>query len=464
MIEKAREAFARYSMTKRGDRVLACVSGGADSVALLFVLLELRDEIGISELTACHFNHGLRGQESDLDETFVRALCARIGVDCIVSRADMSARDKPQGKSVESWARELRYDFFETIATERDCFAATAHTSGDVAETVLFNLVRGAGIKGVAGIPPVRGRIIRPFIEATRTEIERYLERRGEKYVTDSTNSSCDYSRNRIRTRVLPELGLVNDAAALNIAKFARRARDISEYIDSAVADAIENARCAPTDILGLDGILSVLESFSALSLLDLDPLVRELALKSIAESLREDVDERCVELACRVLVGELHEMQLAENRYLRRDGDTLSVIERQHVLQQNYSQQLILGDNALPGGQILTIERAGVVNFKNICNNDLKNVADCDKIVGKLVARSRKEGDAYSPRGRNVTKTLKKIMHESGVSAQERSATPVVCDDSGIVWTECAGVSSGHAAGDGVRNIIKFSVSRKRG
>ena len=188
-------------MTQPGDTVICAVSGGADSVCMLHVLLSLRNTLGIT-VEAAHFNHQLRGEESDRDEAFVRTLCAELGVVLHVDNGDVRARAAKTHESVEEAARALRYAFFSSLP----CLIATAHTQDDNLETVLLNLTRGTGLAGLCGIPPTRDSFIRPMLAVSRAEIEAYLEQNGLPHVTDSTNFLPDARRNRLRQSVIPLL------------------------------------------------------------------------------------------------------------------------------------------------------------------------------------------------------------------------------------------------------------------
>ena len=181
----------------REGLILCAVSGGADSMYLLARLMELGYTVA-----AAHYNHGLRGGEADRDETFVRGFCAARGVVFVSEKGGAAAFAAEQGMSVETAARTLRYDFLERTADALGAAViATAHTADDNAETLLLHLARGTGLKGLGGIPPVRGRVVRPMLHVTRAEIEEYLRAHGIDYVTDSTNASDEYARCRCSSR-----------------------------------------------------------------------------------------------------------------------------------------------------------------------------------------------------------------------------------------------------------------------
>lgn len=192
-----------------GSVVTAAVSGGADSTAMLHLLLSLREPLGI-QVRAAHFHHHLRGPEADRDEAFCRGLCDGWGVELTCGGADVAAYAKARHLGLESAARALRYQFFESLGGP----VATAHTADDNLETLLLHLTRGAALRGLGGIPPARGNIVRPVLCLTRAEIEAYLAENGLDFVSDSTNDLDFCPRNRVRRHVVPALQAENPAAA----------------------------------------------------------------------------------------------------------------------------------------------------------------------------------------------------------------------------------------------------------
>ncbi len=254
MREKVLKTIRTYGLLSRGDRCILAVSGGADSMALLYVLFSFRDELGI-ELRAVHVHHGLRGAEADRDASWVQESCGRLGIPCEVRYVDVREYVRETGTSVEEGARILRYEALfdaarawdaktETSASgytgdapEGSCTKiAVAHNLNDDAETILMQMARGSGLRGIGGISARNGRIIRPLLHIKRSEIEEYLTQAGISWVTDSTNLDDEYTRNRIRHRVLPELEAgVNSAAPEHIAAAGEMIYQAYEYMrDSA--------------------------------------------------------------------------------------------------------------------------------------------------------------------------------------------------------------------------------------
>jgi tRNA(Ile)-lysidine synthase len=234
----------RNDLLEYGKKIIVALSGGADSVCLLYALLEITGEhsspLHSIVIEACHVNHKLRGEASDSDEEFVRELCAKLGVKLHVGQIDVKALQKKH-QSTEEAAREARYAFFSEIGA--DSLIATAHTANDNTETVLLNLIRGTGLRGLCGIPPVRGNIIRPLIEVTREEVEAYLKEKGAEFITDETNFSDEFTRNNLRLNVIPLLEKINPSLNTGITRMCETLRLDEEYLHEIAVCALE--RCA---------------------------------------------------------------------------------------------------------------------------------------------------------------------------------------------------------------------------
>lgn len=238
MENKCRETIQRYGMINVGDTVIVGVSGGADSMALLNFLFYEQERLQIT-VNACHINHNLRGEESDRDELFVRKFCEEKQIPLSVFSIDVSAERKKH-ESIEECARNARYRCFdEMLKKSAGSKLATAHTASDNEETVLLNLIRGTGTKGLCGIPPVRGRIIRPLIRCTRAQTEEYCKKNNIPYITDSSNLSENYARNRLRLNILPLLRDFNPSLTDAISRMTEAVREDSAFIDKTAKEAL---------------------------------------------------------------------------------------------------------------------------------------------------------------------------------------------------------------------------------
>lgn len=239
--DKVLAAIRQYDMLKGCRKVTVAVSGGADSVALIHSLKTLEKELDI-ELSACHVNHNLRGEESDGDEAYVRQLCRELDVNLRVFSVDVSG-SVAKHQSTEERARELRYEAFEEMSKTLGSRVATAHNACDNTETVLLNLLRGTGLKGLCGIPPVREYLIRPLLLCTRDEIEEYCGENGLRYVTDSTNASTAYTRNKIRLELMPKLLEINPSLHEGVGRMTAALGEDSRFLEDMAKRALEEAK-----------------------------------------------------------------------------------------------------------------------------------------------------------------------------------------------------------------------------
>src|SRR5699024_2969941 len=233
MINKVGSYICENDMLKMGDRIVIGVSGGADSVCLFYVFLDLVKKYNL-ELFVVHVNHGIRGQEADKDEAFVKSLCKEHRVSFISVKKDVPKIAKLEGLSEEEAGRNVRYEAFYQCYLENACNKiAVAHNKNDNAETILFHLFRGSGIKGLSGIPPKRDSIIRPLLCVEREEIERYLEKKKIPYIIDRSNLEEDYTRNKIRHKVLSYAkDEINYGAVANITNSAAMLTEIQDFLN----------------------------------------------------------------------------------------------------------------------------------------------------------------------------------------------------------------------------------------
>ena len=399
----------------RGTRLLCAVSGGADSMCLLHLMKSRETELGI-EVFAAHYEHGLRGEESQRDCAFVENWCREKGILCVSEHGDVRAFAKEKGMGLEEAARELRYAFLQKTAAELGCTRiATAHNADDNAETVLFNLCRGSGAAGLRGIPRVRGNIIRPLLSCTRAEIEEYLRENRVPHVEDSSNAGEEYSRNRIRHRVTPVLREINPAfssAALRTAELMRRDEDCL----SAMAEEF------------------IRENFDGESL----PLVKLRALHpAVAGRVFRQL---CPETLSLEQVDEL--MKLAKGNELSfADLPGIRLRFEQGRLYFGQGEKTLLPERVIVPGTVIRIPEAGlkiqasIENFSEEINSKFKTyLFKCESICGNITCASRRPGEKIRPVGRNCTKSLKSLFLEAGMTQRERDLTPVIRDEKGVI------------------------------
>ena len=434
-------------MINAGDTVAVGLSGGADSMALFHLLYTNRELLGIN-LLALHVNHGLR-QESVQEQQFVADFCEKLGVKCIVYTADMNSRAKPQGMSTEMWARQLRYDFFAQQAQKYSAKIATAHSLSDKCETVIFNLCRGTGLKGVCGIPAVRGNIIRPLINCTREQIEKYCKENNIAYVTDQSNFSEEYSRNKIRLRVIPALKQINEKAEKQIGEFSAEMRQIYTFLTQ-LSDNLYNNSI--TD-MGFDiNIIKkqdyVVIKFFLRGLLDRYNCLSKENIEDILNGIKNGGYNRQLTAAvgCKIQ-GEY----LVFYDIVQKKSDNIS--EKIEILPQKItsflSKQYVLQEFSIQDAE----------KIKKIEKNYLNNCIDCDTINNSLFLRTRKTGDKFTLAHRGVTKTVKKLFVEDKIPQNIRDNIAILSDDDGnVIWLEGYGTNKPYRVNKNTKKILVVS------
>ena len=425
MLNKLQRFIRRYQMLQEGDHLVCAVSGGADSVALLFAMYLLRDKLQIT-LSAAHYNHHLRGDESDRDEKFVRQLCERLDIPIHVGAGNVVAGKK----GLEAAAREARYAFLRTIQGK----IATAHTADDNLETVLMHLVRGTGLKGLGGIAPVNGCLIRPMLDITRAEVLAFLDEYNLTYVVDSSNLQDLFLRNRLRKQVIPVLERENPNLAYNVTTLAQRLRE-DETVLSKLAPSL--------DVLDIE------------SMRRLEPALRSRAIYCFLQ--RSGVSEP--ESKHILGVDKLIFSNKPSARVLLQDGIVISRnYDRLECVKESDTLKLtdisVSGETDLPqiGMKILCID-----------TTELVDLPDRFTIVpqGKLVVRPRLSGDRIRLYG--GSKDLKKLYIDRKIPVTERHRIPVISDEKGVVGVYGFGVDRDRlSAGDGAVEIRFICCEKK--
>lgn len=266
MIQRVLEFCRQKELFRKGDRVLVGLSGGADSVCLFLVLLNMQEEWGL-KLFPVHINHNLRGGEADEDARFCEELCEKHGFTLITVSVPVGELAREHGWTIEEAGRNARYEAFERLKKEHGCQRiAVAHHKNDQAETVLFQLLRGSRLKGLSGMGAERGDIVRPLLCVTREEIEAYLKSQGQAYCTDRTNLEESYTRNRIRHSVLPAAEKIQPRAAEHIAETAEYLGRVEAYLEKQTKEVYRQAvkEQTPTQIKLLAPVLLAAEPLLA--------------------------------------------------------------------------------------------------------------------------------------------------------------------------------------------------------
>lgn len=422
----------RERLLSEGDAVLCAVSGGADSTAMLLCLLALSEEFGLT-VRAAHFNHALRGDESNRDEAFVRSLCARLGVPLAVDRADVAAYAAAHRLSVETAARTLRYRFLASLPCDR---LATAHTADDNAETVLQHLLRGSGLRGLGGIPPKSGKLIRPLLCVTHEQAEAYLLAAEQPWVEDSTNALPVCARNRLRAAVMPLLRAENPAFAAHVLQTATLAREEDAFLDVLAQRLLHSAETETPD------------EWLVAPLREADPVLRRRALRQMtARFLPQDVS--------RAHIAALEALLASPDPSARTSlPDGLTAARRYDRLRLGFPADRTFAPTPLSLDPAVPTVVAGrkifcriEENYKKSANTPFHFAVKYD-MIGKStpIVRPRRVGDTLTlPDGHH--RSLKKLLIDRKLPRAERDCLPVIESDGTLLGVSDIGVNFSHVA-----------------
>jgi tRNA(Ile)-lysidine synthase len=434
-LEAVRQTAERYGMDL--SRPLALVSGGPDSVALLRALVGLG-----GEPVVLHVDHGLRGEESREDAEFVRELCDGLNVRCEIKRLRLE-----EGSNLQERARDERYLLAEEVADELGLQTiAVGHTADDVAETVLMNLARGTGLRGLAGIPPVRGRLVRPLIGRTRREILGYLASLDQPYRTDPTNLTGKYARNRVRLEILPVLEELYPGAARNLARGAALAREDLEVLEDLAAEVIE--RRGEEVVLPLGGLAG------------LRPALRRYAVRRAYSVLLPDAPPLGSALVEAVLglVGE-------GTRTLDLPGDVVASARGGGEISLYPRPESFAGEEELRAGE--TLFAGWRISAREVSRYEPEDasrpeVAYLDAARGPYRVRLAREGDTIRPLGLSGTKKVLRAMMDRKVPKDLRRRTPVVVSARGeVAWIPLGELGEGFKVDEATERMLRLEVEK---
>lgn len=422
LAEKVAGFVAENGLFSAPCHILAAVSGGADSMTLLHLLMGWR-ESGV-RVSAVHINHMLRGDAAERDEQFVRAFCEKHAVPLLVYREDVADYASAHGLTLEEAGRQVRYACFERARCTMDAdYIATAHTAGDQAETMLMRLIRGTGTDGLIGIPMVRGFICRPLLGCRRSEIEQYCRDNDLSFCTDESNNDLQFTRNRIRHELLPLMRQLNPAvedALLRLSAHLGQDVDYLSTITRGVSGALlDDRQTAP--------IMDAVAQPTAIRRRVVRGWLEQAGVGSYDEYHVCAVDTALLSGCGSVCLsgGITARVEFGYITFTETDAKSVCV-QTTPVTELPYT--ITLGDVQW---QLCVLDRDNLSNVHNLFAN---HICDYDKIVGDLTIRGRKVGDTLHPAGRGVGKSIKKLMNEWRIPADKRDAVPLICDDKGIV------------------------------
>lgn len=468
----------KHLMFGPGDRIGVAVSGGADSVALLCLLEDLRSELGIT-LCVLHLNHQLRGSESDADEAFVRSLAEKGTLQCYVGRWDVAAEAKRHGWNLEDAGRRLRYEFFNGIAREVSATRiATAHTADDQAETVLARIIRGTGLTGLSSIQPRMGQVVRPLLDVRREALREYLCARGQKWREDASNRDLQQSRARLRHQLLPQLERdFSPVIVERLCSLSRLAQNEGSFWRAFLEERFDKLTTKfPSGFsIRANDLLSPVRVSLAKNMAEENPalavtqrLIRQLHSRvagTEGQLTRKDV-ERVIHLAAKAHSG--RHLELPEGVRVEREFDRL-VFRREDVQKRipgkqqssrargSYEYEFSLPEAgsatvAIPElGRSLRLKLIDWPMRERDTRHD-KCVLDAERLSAPLVIRNWRPGDAYLPCGRRQPRKLKQMFLTGRVAVTERALWPVLTSAGKVAWAQRMPVAAEFSAGETTR------------
>lgn len=458
-MERIVEFCKQQNMLENGDGVVIGFSGGADSVCMLLAFLELRKRYGL-KLLAVHVHHGIRGEAADRDAQFARTFCEEANVEFCEERVDVPTMAKQLSMTEEEAGRKARYDCFQRLLRERGYQKiAVAHHKNDLAETMVFHMARGTGLEGLKGIRPMSGVVIRPLLCLTRAEIEEILQKQQVSYCTDETNQDEAYTRNYIRSQVIPSLEVVNDRTLDHLAALSDKVYAAGEYISSVVEEAYQNAVTAASDgMLGVDvGQIQTLHAY----------IRSELIRRVIGECTGSLKDVQSIHIDS---VLELRNKQSGKEVHLpygivvRKEYDKLLFLKETECETKLQPELVISGAGKyhLANGDSLKVDILEK-SKKSIGKKRYTKYFDCGTINSTLVVRNPQPKDYIVIDTDGNRKKLNRYFMDLKVPAHLRSSQLVLADGDSVLWVIGHRIDEAHKVSEQTETIWKITY-RKEG
>ena len=439
-MKKVCEYIKLNNLIDKNDNIILGVSGGADSVCLLYIINTIKEEYALN-ITAVHINHMIR-ETAGRDEDFTRKLCEKLGVKFLSFKTDCPAISERDGISLEEAGRNERYRLFNETGEKEygkeNYKIAVAHHMDDLAETLIFNMARGTGINGLASVKCKSGNIIRPLLCVTRAEIEEYLYRAGAEYVNDETNFSDDYARNKIRHKIIPTMNEITEKAVNHMASCAGQLGEIEDYLKNQTDLLWEKyIRESENEILILDSVLS-----------EHPALVKRVIHRALTEVAGRARDISAIQIEA---VLNLFELQTGRKRDLIYNMEALRVYEGVKILTKKEvseeDKENILGR--------LRFEIMDRDFSQNIPTDLYTKWFDYDKIKYSLNVRFRREGDYLTVNDKNAKKLLSDYMTNEKIPSDKRDEIPLLADGDHILWVAGYRISNYYKVTDETKKIV---------
>ncbi len=429
---------AEISKNLYGKTVAVAVSGGADSMALLYFTANFCDKFRIKTV-ALNVEHGIRGETSLRDSAFVKDYCNKNGIPLLEYKVDAPKKAKSDKITLEQAARILRYECFYDALNSGKCDAVfTAHHSSDNLESVLFNLFRGTGIKGLVGIKNYQDKIYRPFIKVTKNEINDFIKEHGIPFVDDETNFCDDYTRNYLRLNVIPKIKEIFPEAEKSVIRLSETLKSEDEFLETLANNALTPL---------LDGFGISLDTPRVIMARAVIIALKKLGLTHDYEKVHvDDVCDLCEKENGKTVV-------LPLGIHAAREYDKITIFKHRNVKTEPAAKPFTVGTYAFNG------QTVSVLPCENVLKKDLKNglYSDLDKIPESATVRTRKEGDRFTKFG-GGTKSLSDFFTDKKIPLKDRDELLLVADKSDVLVIFGVAVSDKVKVDEKTKRIIKFS------
>jgi tRNA(Ile)-lysidine synthase len=465
-LKKVRQSITRYDLLQKGDKVLVAVSGGPDSVALLYALLKIKDEFNL-DIRVAHLNHKLRGKESDEDENFVRNLAHKLNLKFFSKSVDIKKEAKNRKLSLEECARLVRYSYLENLADKiKADKIAVGHQADDQAETFLMRLLRGAGGLGLSGIPVKRGKIIRPLLEIKREEIEKFLKGKGQSYRIDSSNLLPNYFRNKIRLSLLP---LIKRKFNPKIVDVLNRVSSIISFQQKYIEKKCEEILSDICKIRNNDKIILDLKRF-----VNYDISLQREMIRLCVKELNRDATDLSFDSIERILdliqsEGSAYGGKEKSGRKVKLTGNTWAEVSGKNLAIYKEKKKLYSYPISIPGEKNLRSLgmriRSEIVPRSSLpekvrSKGDEVVFLDWEKLKGPFNLRSRRPKDKFKPLGMQGTKSIADFFIDTKVPRYERDEVMLLTSQGRIAWVVGYRISDEFKVTDKTKEVLRMGVT----
>ena len=466
MREKVLSYIKDNSLIESGDKILVALSGGPDSICLLNILLELKEELNI-DIAAAHLNHLLRGEDAFKDEEYVINICNSMGIKCFVKRVDINGYAKEHKLSSEMAGRNVRYNFFDEIVEEEGFNkVATAHNANDQAETILFRLMRGTGLEGLGGIKASRdNKIIRPILCLSREQVEKYIELKNLSPRIDKTNFEKIYNRNKIRLDMLPYMKEnFNQDIIQTLNRMSLLLQKDNEFLEN-LSLSFYNKYCIQYD----DYFIIKKEIFK-----EEESIVNRVLRHAITRYSKSNYDfemKHIYKISYLAKNNSGKSVDLPNGIYVENIyGDIYIKNKIKKYDISDKKEKIILSKDNINKNTIefnkFSIEFSVMSNYQSndirLNQGNLMQYFDFDKINDNISIRNRNDGDKLIPLGMSGSKKLKDIFIDMKIPKEERDNIPILCFDEKIAWIIGIRTSENYKLTNESKNILKVVVERK--